>query len=93
MLRARVQIGNRLAWLVNRHGIVLNSGVSLAEIRKAIEGLTTEERLELAALIAHLNRADDPDFQTELDRRAEEMDAGNKTPLSELERLHRHLGG
>jgi hypothetical protein len=62
--------------------------VSLAEIREQIAGMTVEQRLDLAALIAHLNRADDPEYQSELDRRAADMDAGKKSTLDELERLH-----
>jgi hypothetical protein len=65
--------------------------VSLAEIREQIAGLTVEERLDLAALIAHLNRADDPEFQSALDQRAADMDAGKKSTLDELERRHRNL--
>jgi len=65
--------------------------VSLAEIREQIAGLTVEERLDLAALIAHLNRTDDPEYQAELDRRAADMDAGKKSTLDELERRHQRL--
>jgi hypothetical protein len=53
--------------------------------------LTVEERLDLAALIAHLNRADDTEYQSTLDQRAADMDAGKKTTLEELERRHRTL--
>ena len=63
----------------------------MAEIREQIAGLTVEERLDLAALIAHLNRADDADYQSTLDQRAGDMDAGKKTTLDELERRHRTL--
>jgi hypothetical protein len=65
--------------------------VSLAEIREQIAGLTVEERLDVAALIAYLNRADDPEYQAELDQRAAEMDAGKKSTLDELERRHQRL--
>ena len=65
--------------------------VSLAEIREQIAGLTVEERLDLAALIAQLNRADDPEYQSELDQRAADMAAGKKTTLAELERRHQRL--
>jgi hypothetical protein len=65
--------------------------VSFAEIKDQIAGLTVEERLELAALITHLNRADDPEYRSELDRRAAAMDAGKKSTLDELERRHRRL--
>jgi len=60
----------------------------LAEIREQIAGLTVEERLDVAALIAHLNRADDPEYQSELDQRTASMDAGTKTSLDELNRRH-----
>jgi hypothetical protein len=65
--------------------------VSLAEIRDQIAGLTVEERLDLAALIAHLNRVDDPEYRSELDQRAADMDAGKKSTLDELERRHQRL--
>ena len=65
--------------------------MSMAEIREQIAGLTVEERLDLAALIAHLNHADDTEYQSTLDQRAADMDAGKKTTLDELERLHRTL--
>jgi len=65
--------------------------VSLAEIQEQIAGLTAEERLEVAALIAHLDRAGDAAYQAELDRRAADMDAGKKTTLDELERRHHRL--
>jgi hypothetical protein len=65
--------------------------MSLAEIREQIAGLTVEERLDLAALIAHLNRADDREFQSALDQRLAAMDAGRKSTLDDLERQHRSL--
>jgi hypothetical protein len=65
--------------------------VSLAEIREQIAGLTVEERLDVAALIAHLNRADDPEYQSDLDQRVADMDAGKKSTLDELERRHQRL--
>ena len=53
--------------------------MSFSEIKAGIAGLKVEERLELAALIAHLNRAEDPTWQAELDRRLDAMEAGRKT--------------
>jgi len=47
----------------------------------------------VAALIAHLNRADDLEYQSELDQRAADMDAGKKSTLDDLERQHQHLPG
>jgi hypothetical protein len=52
--------------------------MSFAEVKESIVEMSAEERLEVAALIAHLNRADDPEYQSELDRRMAAMDAGEK---------------
>ncbi len=52
--------------------------MSFAEVKETIAEMSAEERLEVAALIAHLNRADDADYQSELDRRMDAMDAGQK---------------
>lgn len=65
--------------------------MSLAEVKASIEEMTVEERLEVAALIAHLNRADDPEYREELDRRMSAMDKGRKTSAAELEQLHKKL--
>jgi len=65
--------------------------VSLAEIQDQIAGLTVEERLEVAALIAHPNCMADPDYQDELDQRVAKMDAGIKSTLDDLERQHQRL--
>lgn len=65
--------------------------MSLAEIRDHIAGLTVEERLDVAALIAHLNRKDDPEYRAELDRRSAAMTAGKKSTLEDLERRHQSL--
>jgi len=37
--------------------------MSLAEIKEQVAGLPAEDRLELAALIAHLSRTDDPQYR------------------------------
>lgn len=65
--------------------------MSFAEVKECVAELSAEERLEVAALIAHLNRADDPEFQTELDGRMSAMDAGLKTPASVLKKRHDEL--
>jgi len=65
--------------------------MSLAEVKSSIEAMTVDERLEIAALIAHLNRAEDPEYQTELDRRMSAMDAGHRTGEAALQRLHDDL--
>jgi len=65
--------------------------VSLAEIKASVTGMTVEERLEIAALIAHLNRVDDPDYLAELDRRMAAMDAGRKHSSEKVIELHDQL--
>jgi hypothetical protein len=65
--------------------------MSLTEVKASVAEMTIEERLEVAALIAHLNRAEDPEYRAELDRRMAAMDAGRKTSASKLERLHDDL--
>ncbi len=65
--------------------------MSLAEIKEQIAELTPEERLEIAALIAHLNRADDPEDRQELDRRLDRMARGEKFTQQEIEKLHQDL--
>jgi hypothetical protein len=65
--------------------------VSLAEIKEQIAVMSVEDRLEVAALISHLNQLDDPAYQAELDRRLAAMDDGRKSGLADLERLHDRL--
>ena len=65
--------------------------MSLAEIKDQIAVMSVADRLEVAALISHLNQVDDPAYQAELDRRLAAMDAGHKSGLADLERLHDKL--
>jgi cytochrome c len=65
--------------------------MSLAEVKTSVEAMSIDDRLDVAAFIAHLNRAEDPEYRAELDRRMADMDSGRKTPASELERLHEDL--
>ena len=65
--------------------------MSFAEIKEGVAKLGPEERLELAALIAHLSRTDDPQYQADLDRRLADMDAGKKFGERDLELLHGDL--
>jgi hypothetical protein len=65
--------------------------MSFVEIKRGVAALSIEERLELAALIAHLNRAEDPAWQEELDRRLDAMQAGQKHTQSDLEKFHDDL--
>jgi len=65
--------------------------MSFAEVKESIVEMSAEERLEVAALIAHLNRADDPEYQAELDGRMSAMDAGRKTSAAALKKRHAEL--
>ena len=65
--------------------------MSLAEVKTSVAAMSIDDRLDVAALIAHLNRAEDPEYRAELDRRMADMDSGRKTPARELERLHEDL--
>jgi hypothetical protein len=67
--------------------------MSFSEIKAGIADLSVEERLELAALIAHLNRAEDPVWQAELDRRLNAMESGRKHGQSEIQKRHQELSG
>jgi hypothetical protein len=65
--------------------------MSFAEIKQQIPSLAPHERLELAGLIAHLSRADDSQYQADLDQKLADMDAGKKFTQADLERLHADL--
>jgi hypothetical protein len=65
--------------------------MSISELKEQVVALTAEERLELAALIAHLNRRDDPAYHAEIDRRLAEMETGQKMSQGDLEKLHQQL--
>jgi hypothetical protein len=65
--------------------------MSLAEVKTSVAAMSLDERLDVAAFIARLNRAEDPEYRAELDRRMADMDSGRKTTASELERLHEDL--
>ena len=65
--------------------------MSLAEIKESVAALTVEERLDLAAWIAYLNRAMDSSHQTDLEARMARMDAGQKFTQADVERVHAGL--
>lgn len=65
--------------------------MSLAEIKQQVAGLPVDDRLDLAALIAHLSRTDDPQYQADLDLKLTAMEAGGKSTQADLERLQADL--
>jgi len=65
--------------------------MSFTEIKDGVRALSVEQRLEIAGLIAHLNRAEDDDWRRELDKRLDAMEGGRKRTPSDLEQLHQDL--
>jgi len=65
-----------------------NSGVSLAEVKIAIDKLSDFERSYLQAYLHHKN-ASLADRRAELSRRMREMDEGKGFTLEQIEELHR----
>ena len=65
--------------------------MSLAEIKDSIGGLSLEERLDLAAWIAHLNHGEDPEYLASLEARMVAMDNGQKVTAEEFERVDAEL--
>ena len=65
--------------------------MSMVEVKETVAEMSAEERLEIAAFIAHLNRADTTEYQSEMDRRMSAMDAGRKSSAQDLERRHKDL--
>ena len=61
--------------------------MSVAELKHQVAALSVEERLDLAAWIFHLNSKDDPEYQRELARRMDAMDAGTKITSAQLDLL------
>jgi hypothetical protein len=65
--------------------------MSMVEVKATIAEMSMDQRLEIAALIAHLNRAEEPEYAAELDRRMSAMDAGQKISAETLESRHKDL--
>jgi hypothetical protein len=61
--------------------------MSFAEVKQSIQEMSMEERLEIAAYIAYLNCADDPEYLAELDRRMAAMDQGRKYTEADLQKF------
>ena len=65
--------------------------MSVTELKRAVDELTTEERLELAEYLRWQTRKDDPEWQAELGRRLNRSLAGQGHPAEELQVLHDRL--
>lgn len=65
--------------------------MSVAELKKAVDELDPEQRLELAEYIRWRTTKDDPDWQRELARRLNNSLAGSGHSRDELLQLHDRL--
>lgn len=65
--------------------------MSVVELKRAVDELTADERLELAAYLRWQTRKDDPEWQEELGRRLERCQAGQGRTKQELQALHDRL--
>jgi hypothetical protein len=62
--------------------------MSLAEMKRNITALTSEERLELAAYLAELDDQDEARFNEALAQRMSAMDSGRKVSMEAFEAEH-----
>ena len=65
--------------------------MSAVELKRIVDDATPEERLFLEHYLAHLRRAEDPEYAEELGRRHRDMDAGQKVSWKEGKRLHQEM--
>jgi hypothetical protein len=65
--------------------------MSFAEVQQSIAEMTVDERLQIAALIIHLNHENDGAFQSDLDQRMTAMDKGRKHNEQALKARHDDL--
>jgi hypothetical protein len=65
--------------------------MGIVELKRAVDELPTEERLELAAYIRHTFRADDQSWQEEIARRLNDCLGGKGHDAEELLALHDRL--
>ena len=60
--------------------------MSFAELKQKIAELSAEERFQLAALLADLERGNETQFRATVDKRMRAMDQGHKVTAEEFER-------
>lgn len=66
-------------------------GMSVAEIKLAVDTLSLEERLELADYLRRRSKQDDPHWEAELARRLDRCLEGKGHTADELLALHERL--
>ncbi len=65
--------------------------MSVADLKKTVDESTPEERLFLAAYLHHKLHPEQESEAADLENRMKQMDAGDKVPLSMVEKLHEEL--
>jgi hypothetical protein len=67
--------------------------MSVAELKQAVDVLSVEDRLELAAYLRRTSRQNDPQWQAEIGRRLDASLQGKGHNVEELLALHDRLPG
>jgi hypothetical protein len=65
--------------------------MSVSELKRVVDALSPDERLELAEYLRRRSRQDDPQWEAELGRRLDQCLAGKGHPGEELLTLHERL--
>ena len=65
--------------------------MSVAELKRVVDSLSPDERLELAEYLRHRSKQDDPQWEAELGKRLDRCLAGKGHPAEELLALHERL--
>jgi hypothetical protein len=65
--------------------------MSLSELKRAVDTLTIEDRLELAEYLRRTSKQDDPQWQAEIGRRLDACLQGKGRQAQELLALHDRL--
>ena len=71
--------------------VLLIAAMSVTELKREVDGLTPDERLELTDYLRWRTQKDDPQWQAELGRRLDRCLAGQGRPAEELQALHERL--
>ena len=65
--------------------------MSVAELKRAVDFLSVEDRLELAAYLRRTSKQNDPQWQAEVGRRLDASLQGKGHKVEELQALHDRL--
>jgi len=67
------------------------TAMSVAELKRAVDALSLEERLDLADYMSWRSKQDDPQWEAELARRLDRCLEGKGHTADELMALHKRL--